>query len=138
MNQRLPAQEEPIVSLDPVDQHIGARLRAFRLQRNLSLQAVGQGLGVTYQQIRKYESGSNRVSASTLYRLAEFFGIDPCAFFEGLPGVGPSDSAWEGDPSMRAVLTRIPDPDLRHHLAALLRALELRDQSEDVPKPVQS
>lgn len=134
MNQMLPPQKENFVSLDPVDQHIGARLRAFRLQRNLSLQAVGQGLGVTYQQIRKYESGSNRVSASTLYRLAEFFGVEPCAFFEGLPGVGPSDTEWEGDPSMRAVLTRIPDPDLRHHLAALLRALE---QSADSSEPAE-
>lgn len=109
-----------------MDLHIGSRLRTLRVEKNLSLQAVGEGLGVTYQQIRKYESGDNRVSASALYRLAAYFGIDPSYFFNGLPGVGPSPSEGDHDPSMQVVLERIPDIGLRQHLEGLLRALEQR------------
>ena len=112
------------MTVDPVDLHIGSRLRMLRMEKNLSLQAVGEGLGVTYQQIRKYESGDNRVSASALYRLAAYFGIDPSYFFHGLPGVGGSGAEAKSDPSMQAVLERIPDVGLRQHLEALLRALE--------------
>ena len=114
------------MSVDPVDSHIGSRLRALRTEQNLSLQAVGQGLGVTYQQIRKYESGDNRISASTLYRLAGFFHVDPSYFFEGLPGAACGALNHEPDPSMQAVLGRIPDAQLRHHLEGLLRVLDQR------------
>ena len=117
------------MSVDPVDSHIGSRLRALRTEQNLSLQAVGHGLGVTYQQIRKYESGDNRISASTLYRLAGFFNVDPSYFFEGLPGAGSCGVESEPDPSMQAVLGRIPDAQLRHHLEGLLRVLDQRRPS---------
>ncbi len=123
------AGKDAVVSNDHVDTHIGSRLRSLRMQRNLSLQSVGVELGLTYQQIRKYESGDNRISASTLYRLAEFFRVSPSYFFDGLASSGEEAA---GDPAMRAVLERIPDLEVRRHMEGLLRALEQRSAARVV------
>ena len=58
-----------------IDAHVGSRLRAMRLERHLSQTATAMAVGLTFQQIQKYERGSNRVSASTLYSLAKVFGV---------------------------------------------------------------
>ena len=60
-----------------IDIAIGARLRAFRVQRKLSQMAVGEALGVTFQQIQKYEKGVNRVSGSRLVGLCELLNVKP-------------------------------------------------------------
>ncbi|GAA6168457.1 helix-turn-helix domain-containing protein [Sessilibacter corallicola] len=67
-----------------IDQHIGAQLRAFRKLRGLSQQQLGQVLGVTFQQIQKYESGSNRLSSGKLYILHQVLDVPLIDFFEGL------------------------------------------------------
>ncbi len=115
---------------DPIDIHIGSRLRSLRERRHLSLSAVGRGVGTTYQQVRKYESGDNRISASTLFRLADMMEVSPSFFFEGLPRRAAQDAsgaALDGaEAAMTPSLEQIADPELRHHLEGLLNALTVR------------
>lgn len=73
---------------DPVDLHVGARLRALRTQRRVSQAAVAEGVGLTFQQVQKYERGTNRISASKLQALACFLAVPVESFFEGLPRAG--------------------------------------------------
>ena len=67
-----------------VDAHVGRRLRERRLLLGLSQEALGAMLGVSFQQVQKYETGANRVSASRLYRLTQVLGVSIAWFFEGL------------------------------------------------------
>ena len=73
-----------------VDVHVGQRLRLIRKASGLSQTTVADRLGLTFQQIQKYEKGSNRVSASKLYEIATLFGVKIEAFFEGL--AAPEDT----------------------------------------------
>lgn len=66
-----------------IDRHVATRLRAARLQAKLSQEEAGEKLGVTFQQIQKYENGHNRISASTLYHLAALYGVELAWFFDG-------------------------------------------------------
>lgn len=59
------------------DLAIGARLRAYRQQRKLTQTQVGEALGVTFQQIQKYENGKNRIAGSTIIRLCQFLDVKP-------------------------------------------------------------
>jgi transcriptional regulator with XRE-family HTH domain len=70
----------------PVDVYVGLRLRALRTQRRLSQTALADNLGITFQQIQKYERGANRISASKLLEMAEFLEVSIVYFFEGAPG----------------------------------------------------
>ncbi len=76
---------------EPVDVHVGQRLRLLRKERGLSQTALAARVGVTFQQLQKYETGKNRLSASRLYRLAFVLGVDVSAFFVGLPDTVQSD-----------------------------------------------
>ena len=69
----------------PVDRHVGAQLRSFRLQRGMSQSAVAEAVGLTFQQLQKYEKGVNRISASKLFELAGILGVSVQEFFAGLP-----------------------------------------------------
>lgn len=125
------ACEESVVSnKDPVDIHIGNRLKSAREARRMTLGQVGRDLGLTYQQIRKYESGENRLSASRLYRLSQLLLVEPAYFFRGL---GPQDDADGGKPSdepaLAAALDRIGNPEIRRHLRGLIDILNM-----DVPR----
>ena len=71
---------------DPVDLHIGRRLRAARRRRGLSQVDLAKALGVVFQQVHRYESGLNRMSASTLWRAAGTLGVDISDFFPGAAG----------------------------------------------------
>lgn len=69
-----------------IDQHIGKRIRERRIEIGMSQDALGAKLGVSFQQIQKYESGANRIAASRLYLLSKTLDVDLSFFFEGLPG----------------------------------------------------
>lgn len=69
----------------PVDVHVGARLRARRNAIDLSQEKLGDAVGITFQQIQKYERGSNRISASKLYEFASLLGVEVGFFFEQMP-----------------------------------------------------
>ena len=73
-------------SPSPVDQHVGRRIRMRRTMIGLSQEKLGAALGLTFQQVQKYEKGSNRVSASRLYNVAKVLGVPVQYFFDELQG----------------------------------------------------
>jgi transcriptional regulator with XRE-family HTH domain len=111
-----------------VDVHVGLRIRAARLAAGLSQERFGNELGVTFQQVQKYEKGSNRVGASRLSDAVSFFfendeGNDkPRKANDGLLAITEALSTPEGIRIARAV-ARISDPNLRRRVADLLEAM---------------
>lgn len=79
----------PAKITDPVDRHVGSRIRMKRMMAGVSQETLGHHLGVTFQQIQKYEKGSNRVSASKLQQIARILGVPVAFFFDGAPGQDP-------------------------------------------------
>lgn len=67
----------------PVEAHIGARIKSRRSEMRISQSALGAVLGVTYQQLQKFESGANRIAASQLHRVAGALSVGLDFFFEG-------------------------------------------------------
>src|SRR5262245_10432280 len=67
-----------------VDKHVGARLRSARLEAGKSQTEVAEALGVTFQQVQKYEKGANRISAGRLYELSRLLDVPVQSFFDGL------------------------------------------------------
>jgi len=70
----------------PVDIHVGARVREQRKAKGLSQGELGDSLGLTFQQIQKYERGANRIGASRLYQLSCILGVPVTYFFDAMPG----------------------------------------------------
>ncbi len=70
---------------NPIDRHVGARVRMRRMLAGVSQEKLGEGLGVTFQQVQKYEKGSNRISASRLQQIANIVGVPASFFFDGAP-----------------------------------------------------
>lgn len=85
----------------PVDRHVGRRVCEKRIALGYNQSDLGRAVGVTFQQIQKYEKGTNRVSASKLYDIARFFQTDVAYFFQGLddarPGMAEEGAAFEHD-----------------------------------------
>ena len=80
---------QPSSAPHPVDVHVGSRLRLARTLRGCSQETLGQSIGVSAQQVQKYESGANRISASALFRLCGFLGRSVGWLFEDLDPTGP-------------------------------------------------
>lgn len=70
----------------PVDIHVGQRIKEIRTVRGLTQSNVADHLGISFQQLQKYETGANRVSASRMFELSKLLNITPAFFFEGLEG----------------------------------------------------
>jgi transcriptional regulator with XRE-family HTH domain len=77
-----------------IDVHVGSRIRMRRQLINMSQERLGELLGITFQQVQKYEKGANRISASRMFFTAKTMGVPVQFFFEGLPG-------GEGDAVLR-------------------------------------
>jgi transcriptional regulator with XRE-family HTH domain len=75
----------PAHRVHPTDKHVGARLRMRRLMLDKSQEEIAKALGLTFQQVQKYEKGANRISASRLQHLCKILGVQVPFFFEGLP-----------------------------------------------------
>ena len=71
--------------MNAIDAAVGARIKNLRLRNRLSQTRLGEQIGVTFQQIQKYESGTNRVSAGRLAQLANFFVVPIAAFYSEVP-----------------------------------------------------
>ncbi|WP_454853192.1 helix-turn-helix domain-containing protein [Rhizobium binxianense] len=82
---------------DPVDIIVGRNVRRLRTRRRVSQLELGEALGLTFQQIQKYEKGTNRVSASKLHQIAMFLGVEISALFEGT-SISQFDSRIELSP----------------------------------------
>ena len=81
-----------------VDQYVGRRMRLQRLNMKISQIQLGILLGISFQQVQKYEKGTNRISASRLYEIADVFGVPPSYFFEGYKkksGIAESSNSVE-------------------------------------------
>jgi transcriptional regulator with XRE-family HTH domain len=70
--------------INPVDRNVGKRLRQRRVELGMSQQALGEVLGLSFQQIQKYESGANRIAASRLYAICQSLEVEVSFFFEGV------------------------------------------------------
>lgn len=88
---------------DPIDVHVGNRLRMRRTLIGMSQEKLGDRLGLTFQQVQKYEKGSNRVSASRLFRMSEILGVSVQFFYDDMAG----SVAAAGEPSAGAGRDRI-------------------------------
>lgn len=122
---------------DPIDKHVGNRLRERRIELGLSQSAVGRELGITFQQLQKNEWGINRIGASRLYMLSKILDVPIAYFFEGLSdearkqmdGSVELDESAESAPSDQDILKlvntyyRIRDPKLRSKLLELCKSL---------------
>ena len=116
---------------DAVDVHVGGRVRLIRTLRGMSQTDLGNEIGLTFQQVQKYERGMNRISASTLFRLSRTFDVPISFFFDdmapelGQAGSGediPADSRRSTLSTMRA-LGNISDPQVRDALNNLAKVL---------------
>jgi transcriptional regulator with XRE-family HTH domain len=88
-------------SPNTTDVHIGKRLRILRLVKAMSQTDVADALGITFQQIQKYERGANRVGAGRLQEMANLMGVSPAYFFQD----GPRLKLNSADPSLTDLLT---------------------------------
>jgi transcriptional regulator with XRE-family HTH domain len=115
---------------DAVDGYVGARIRAGRKLAGLSQSDLGARLGVTFQQVQKYEKGTNRVGASRLNTLAEIFGVGADWFYEGMTkgakGTRQNDqmAAFMRDPFAARIVTAFPglDSDVKRRLVNLMES----------------
>lgn len=136
---------------DDIDKFVGARLRERRVGMRISQTKLGETVGVTFQQIQKYENGANRIGASNLYKMALALGVDVGFFFEGIDDFlktdqpatrrGLSDveaTPLEGDPlasneGIQLVYNyfRIGQPEVQKRLFDLVRILHGADAAKD-------
>lgn len=72
--------------IHPVDTHVGKRVRQLRWLRKVTQTQLADQVGIKFQQIQKYETGANRISASRLWEIAETLGVEVSYFFEGYGG----------------------------------------------------
>lgn len=128
---------------NPIDIHVGSRIRLRRTMIGMSQEKLGDSLGITFQQIQKYEKGSNRVGASRLQNLAGILNVPVSFFFEDAPGsdaVVPGGleetstsyvvnflSSSEGLQLNRAFV-KISDPKVRRRLIDLVKTLADGDE----------
>jgi transcriptional regulator with XRE-family HTH domain len=75
-------------SPNPIDRHVGSRVRMRRMMLGMSQERLGQALGLTFQQIQKYEKGTNRIGASRLQQIADTLKVPVSFLFEGAPSTG--------------------------------------------------
>lgn len=87
---------------NPTDKHVGAKVRARRLMLGLSQMKLADGLGLTFQQVQKYEKGSNRIGASRLQQIAQLLKVEPSWFFEGGPRANTMGAAGVLTPEQSA------------------------------------
>jgi transcriptional regulator with XRE-family HTH domain len=113
-----------------IDQHVGERIRARRTELGLTQEQLAEALNVSYQQVQKYETGANRISAGRIFELARKLRVDVSYFFDGLPLDAPAEQVpLEHGGRQRSAIelvrkfAQIDDPQVRSAIAALVKAL---------------
>ncbi len=130
---------------NPIDVHVGARLRARRTLLGLTQMALGDAMGMTFQQLQKYEKGSNRISASRLYDVSKLMDVDIGYFFDEMGQAIESESPaqlsrqkskrsprkppksedplhWRETLELVRAYYRITDPKIRGHVRKLFQS----------------
>ncbi len=124
---------KPLAARHPVDVHVCRAVRWRRKLRGLSQQALAERIGLTFQQVQKYETGANRVSASVLHAIAGALEVPIAVFFDGLPETAAAGREAEasltarmlgapGGLALAEAWLDLPPGPLRHRLAALVQA----------------
>lgn len=108
----------------PVDVHVGKRVREARAIKGMSQTALGNALGISFQQVQKYEKGNNRIGASRLWDISKVLDVSTAYFFEGLENGADDD---ENILPRRAIerarlIESIPDESLRNSILNLITA----------------
>jgi transcriptional regulator with XRE-family HTH domain len=135
---------------NPIDIHVGSRVRFRRMLLGMSQEKLGQKLGLTFQQVQKYEKGINRIGASRLFDLAQVLGVSVEFFYEEAPaGEIPVDAASDGFSDkadettivdflrsrdgleLNKAFVRITDPKARRAIVELVRSLAENDNAAD-------
>jgi transcriptional regulator with XRE-family HTH domain len=131
---RVKKSDFPVRKPNDVDAHVGARLRQRRMLLGISQEQLAEMLGLTFQQVQKYERGTNRVSASRLFQLARSLDTPITWFFEDIESdkaaAKAASETEEGDPMSRRetlelvrVYSRIDDRKVRKKLYEMAKAL---------------
>jgi transcriptional regulator with XRE-family HTH domain len=120
----------------PTDKHVGNRVRMRRLMLGLSQSQLGGALGIAFQQVQKYEKGTNRISASRLQRISEILQVEVPFFFEGLPDAPGQHDAKAPSPqfvsdflatshglNLTKAFMQIPSASLRRSIVNLVEAI---------------
>jgi transcriptional regulator with XRE-family HTH domain len=128
---------------NPVDRHVGSRVRMRRMMLAMSQEKLGDALGLTFQQVQKYEKGTNRIGASRLQQISNTLQVPVEFFFEGAPTVqapgnegkdAPSPSyvsdflATSEGLSLSKAFTRIKEPRLRRRIVDLVEEIAARGE----------
>ncbi|KAB2700865.1 helix-turn-helix domain-containing protein [Brucella haematophila] len=124
---------------NPIDVHVGSRIRLRRNMLGLSQEKLGENLGITFQQIQKYEKGTNRVGASRLQAISAILNVPVSFFFEDAPGstpVGQEGFAEDNEATyvvdflnsnegvqLTRAFTKISDPKVRRKIIDLVKSL---------------
>jgi transcriptional regulator with XRE-family HTH domain len=122
----------------PVDKHVGARVRMRRMMLDMSQTKLGDALGLTFQQVQKYEKGTNRIGASRLQHISQILQLPVSFFFDGAPtlpgapvgkGAAPSPSyvtdflATSDGLALTKAFMQIKEPVLRRHIVHLVQEI---------------
>jgi transcriptional regulator with XRE-family HTH domain len=84
---------------NPIDKHVGSRVRMRRMMLSMSQEKLGDALGLTFQQVQKYEKGTNRIGASRLQQISSILQVPVAFFFEGAPNLQPQSDGFKEAPS---------------------------------------
>jgi transcriptional regulator with XRE-family HTH domain len=110
---------------NPIDKHVGSRVRMRRIMLGMSQEKLGEALGLTFQQVQKYEKGTNRISAGRLQRIAAILEVPVSVFFaDTKPSAGDAESLFDLVDTGSALrllraYARIPSPALKRALTSL-------------------
>ena len=123
---------------NPIDIHVGSRVRLRRNMLGMSQERLGEHLGITFQQIQKYEKGTNRVGASRLQAISSILGVPVSYFFEDAPGLDTNKAGFAEDSSgayvadfintaeglqLNRAFVKISDAKVRRRLLDLVKSL---------------
>jgi transcriptional regulator with XRE-family HTH domain len=127
---------------NPVDKYVGSRVRMRRIMLGMSQEKLGEALGLTFQQVQKYEKGTNRVGASRIQQISEILQVPVSFLFEGGPsGIVRADGASEGTSpayvadflvtaeglALTRAFTRITDAKLRRSIVEMVEQIAARE-----------
>jgi transcriptional regulator with XRE-family HTH domain len=130
---------------NPIDKHVGARVRMRRMMLGMSQEKLGNSLGLTFQQVQKYEKGTNRIGASRLQQISQILQVPVSFFFEGAPVVttgqrtegmieAPSPAyvsdflATSDGLALTKAFMRISDTKLRRRIVDLVEQIAVNDK----------
>jgi len=131
---------------NPIDIHVGSRIRLRRTMLGMSQEKLGESLGITFQQIQKYEKGTNRVGASRLQNISSILNVPVAFFFEDAPGEQQTPSGGLGEAAspnyvvdflssseglqLNRAFVKIADPKVRRKIVDLIKTLAAEGDSE--------